>query len=919
MAIALALPAQALITNADIAGNAGISYSKLKLSKKITSKDIKDGTIKGDDIDDEAIDTDQLADDAVTSDKIADGTITVSDIAAGTLTATTLADGSVTSAKILDGTIVAADIATSGVATAEILNGTILGEDLAANIAISTTGSVATTGTITSAGLMTASGGLTVVGDLKATPQSAAATAAEGVVYYDSDDDNLYVYANGGWVDLTAGASGAPTLDDAYNASSGASTVLVDNGALTLQSNDTTAGGGDIIVNLNDAGDFQIQNAGTAFATFDDSGNVALTGTLDVIGNVSDSTGTFTIDDAANITGAATLDGAVTLGNADTDVVTVTGTIAGASPLIFEGVTANDFETTIAVTDPTADNVITLPNVTGTVITTGDTASVTGAMIAADTVASGDIAADTIAAGDIATSAVTTDEILDATIAGGDLAANIAITTTGNQAFNGDTTIGNTVADKLTINAIIQGSTGLMFEGNTVDGVNYTDIAVADPTQHNILTLPNNTGSLVSTGDTNSVTSAMIAANVVAADDIATSAVTTTEILDGTIATADIAADQITSALIATNVIVAADIATGAVLADEIGDDVVDGADLADTITLDAAFALNGQDVTIGEDLAVNGDEIDADGTLDVTGATGLNLNTGAGAVVIDPAGSGNVNPGADSTDSLGADATRWATIFADTLNYSTAVTDSNSGDNVSTVTLGNAADADVVNITAKTAINSEHWDVTEPGAAEFISVGAVTPGTGTFTTLIGDTVQADTTVSFSTNSDSIANTTDDTFTFTREDSGTVTITAADDGGAANITIDAGGAGAITLGSADVTSLTVTTDGTGTDEVALPAGSIDSTEILDESIVSADIDDGTIAGGDLAATIAITTSGTLTSTGTVDFSGASLIVDSGLTAAIPETCTTGQLFVATDGAVGSRLMVCTATNTWSAN
>lgn len=40
--------------------------------------------------------------------------------------------------------------------------------------------------------------------------------------------------------------------------------------------------------------------------------------------------------------------------------------------IIFEGATADAFETTLIVTDPTADRTITLPNVTGTVLTTGN-------------------------------------------------------------------------------------------------------------------------------------------------------------------------------------------------------------------------------------------------------------------------------------------------------------------------------------------------------------------------------------------------------------------------------------------------------------------------------------------------------------------------------------------------------------------
>jgi hypothetical protein len=63
---------------------------------------------------------------------------------------------------------------------------------------------------------------------------------------------------------------------------------------------------------------------------------------------------------------------------------TVTGQllIGDTGSLVFEGSTADNFETTLAVVDPTADRTITLPNVTGTVVTTGDTSTVTNTMLA---------------------------------------------------------------------------------------------------------------------------------------------------------------------------------------------------------------------------------------------------------------------------------------------------------------------------------------------------------------------------------------------------------------------------------------------------------------------------------------------------------------------------------------------------------
>ena len=55
-------------------------------------------------------------------------------------------------------------------------------------------------------------------------------------------------------------------------------------------------------------------------------------------------------------------------------VVDVDGVAAGntfTQSIIFEGETADESETTLLATDPTADRTITLPDASGTVITTG--------------------------------------------------------------------------------------------------------------------------------------------------------------------------------------------------------------------------------------------------------------------------------------------------------------------------------------------------------------------------------------------------------------------------------------------------------------------------------------------------------------------------------------------------------------------
>jgi hypothetical protein len=51
---------------------------------------------------------------------------------------------------------------------------------------------------------------------------------------------------------------------------------------------------------------------------------------------------------------------------------TITGAIFNDGSVVFEGATANDFETTLAITDPTADRTITFPDATGTVALAGN-------------------------------------------------------------------------------------------------------------------------------------------------------------------------------------------------------------------------------------------------------------------------------------------------------------------------------------------------------------------------------------------------------------------------------------------------------------------------------------------------------------------------------------------------------------------
>jgi hypothetical protein len=65
--------------------------------------------------------------------------------------------------------------------------------------------------------------------------------------------------------------------------------------------------------------------------------------------------------------------GAITLqGVTNNGAITTNDILLNGANLVFEGLVENAFETTLTVDEPTADRVVSLPNVSGTVITTGN-------------------------------------------------------------------------------------------------------------------------------------------------------------------------------------------------------------------------------------------------------------------------------------------------------------------------------------------------------------------------------------------------------------------------------------------------------------------------------------------------------------------------------------------------------------------
>jgi hypothetical protein len=153
-----------------------------------------------------------------------------------------------------------------------------------------------------------------------------------------------------------------------------------------------------------------------------------------------------------------------------------------ADKIIFEGSTPDDYETTLQVVDPTADHTITLPNATGTLALTSDIPSLTG-----------------------------------------------YVTETGTQ----------TLTNKTLTSPVVDGN-GVVFEGTTANEFE-TTLTVIDPTQDRTITLPNVTGTVITTGDTGSVTSGVLASNSVTNAKLADDAVDTAEIKDAAVTNAKLA------------------------------------------------------------------------------------------------------------------------------------------------------------------------------------------------------------------------------------------------------------------------------------------------------------------------------------------------------------------------------------------
>ena len=285
-------------------------------------------------------------------------------------------------------------------------------------------------------------------------------------------------------------------------------------------------------------------------------------GTAEDIGDISG------ITDATGIIASATdvIEAVVSL-NTDLTTISTDNHIFSGGSIIFEGATDDSFETTLAVTDPTADRTITLPNATGTTSLTDATETLTNKTLTSPTLTSpvfntalsgtavkdeDDMASDsatalvtqqsfkayvdnTLAAQDLdiapdsGTGQSITLETETLTFSGGsnigssatsntvtfaisDVVQLTATQTLTNKTFTSPT-IDSFSLGSSTISGLGIGANGIVIEGATADAHEIT-LNAQDPTQDNTITIPND--SITCVTDSTHATKALHIAKCIA-------------------------------------------------------------------------------------------------------------------------------------------------------------------------------------------------------------------------------------------------------------------------------------------------------------------------------------------------------------------------------------------------------------------
>ena len=348
---------------------------------------------------------------------------------------------------------------------------------------------------------------------------TAPGSPTAGQIYYDTGDNELYVYNGSGWVSLQAvGDITGVTAGTGLSGGGTSGTVTV-NFAPTGLASATVASNDKVIIADADDSDTPKTVTAASIAALAPQGDVT------------------SVTAGTNLNGGGTT-GDVTL-NLDTDISIATATFSSASPLVFEGATADAHETTFAITDPTADRTITFQNATGTVAhldsdITGNAATATALATARAingvnfdgtgaitvTAAADTLTGSTLASGVTGSSLTSVGTLTDLTVSGL-ITANGGITIQATDTFTFDSVALTTV--QTSGESFADNDTSLMTSAaiddrilaRTVNSLTGTanEVEVSASTGAVTVGLPNNvtiSGNLTVNGDTTTVNTATL-------------------------------------------------------------------------------------------------------------------------------------------------------------------------------------------------------------------------------------------------------------------------------------------------------------------------------------------------------------------------------------------------------------------------
>ena len=300
--------------------------------------------------------------------------------------------------------------------------------------------------------------------------------------------------------------------------------------------------------------------------------SVATTDTLETFRTTYNSTAT-DVGDISSLTGASGVIASSTdiveaILAMNTEVSAIkAGTAVFETKLTFEGDTADAHETILAITDPTADRTITIPDASGTIVTTTATQTLENKTLTSPTITSGvfntqfsgsafldEDGMDSNSATKLASQqsikayvdAQITAQDLDITSDSGTIAIDLnsetltiaggtgidtsasgnsitiatssgTVTTTATQTLTNKTltspTLNSPTITTLTATQLALTDASIVFEGATADA-HETTLTVTDPTADRTITLPNETGTLITSASaaTNAFSIALAAA-----------------------------------------------------------------------------------------------------------------------------------------------------------------------------------------------------------------------------------------------------------------------------------------------------------------------------------------------------------------------------------------------------------------------